>query len=72
MFADRAPADVTEQRRANFLGWTAGITVAVSFGFMVWNYLQNAPDSGWLRPSVFGFRFAAQFGSILFHFVVAR
>ena len=72
MFADRAPSDLTERRRAELLGWTAGIAVAVSFGFMVWNYLQNAPDSGLLRPAGLGFRFAAQFGFILFHFLVTR
>ena len=38
---DRAPADVSEQRRADLMGWIAGIAVAVSFGFMVLNYLQN-------------------------------
>ncbi len=41
MMADRAPADVSEKRIANLLGWAAGIAVAVSFGFMVLNYLQN-------------------------------
>ena len=39
MFADRTPADVTERRLADLLGWVAGIAVAVSFGFMV-NYLK--------------------------------
>ena len=32
---------LSERRRANLLGWAAGIAVAVSFGFMVLNYLQN-------------------------------
>ena len=41
MMADRTPGDVTERKRANLLGWAAGIAVAVSFGFMVVNYLQN-------------------------------
>lgn len=40
LMIDRAPADLSEQRRANLLGWAAGIVVAVSFGFMVLNYLQ--------------------------------
>jgi rhomboid protease GluP len=40
---DRPPADVTERKRANLLGWAAGIAVFVSFGFMVFNYLQNTP-----------------------------
>jgi hypothetical protein len=31
-----------ERRHADLLGWVAGITVAVSFAFMVFNYLQNA------------------------------
>jgi membrane associated rhomboid family serine protease len=38
---DRTPADLRERRMANFLGWAAGIAIAVSFGFMVVNYLQN-------------------------------
>ena len=42
VMADRPPADVTERRRADLLGWIAGIAVAVSFGFMILNYLQNA------------------------------
>jgi hypothetical protein len=33
---------VSERRRADLLGWAAGITVAVSFAFMVFYYLQNA------------------------------
>lgn len=41
LFADRNPADVAERRRADLLGWIAGIAVAVSFGFMIVNYLQN-------------------------------
>lgn len=39
---DRAPADLSERRLANYLGWAAGIAVVVSFGFMVMNYLQSA------------------------------
>jgi rhomboid protease GluP len=42
MMIDRAPADLSEQRRANLLGWAAGVVVVVSFGFMVLNYLQSA------------------------------
>jgi rhomboid protease GluP len=41
IFADRNPADVAERRRADLLGWVAGIAVAVSFAFMIVNYLQN-------------------------------
>jgi rhomboid protease GluP len=41
VMADRQPADVSERRRADLLGWAAGIAVFVSFGFMVFNYLQN-------------------------------
>jgi hypothetical protein len=33
---------MSERRLANFLGWAAGIAIAVSFGFMVMNYLQSA------------------------------
>jgi rhomboid protease GluP len=43
VMADRQPADVSERRRADLLGWAAGIAVFVSFGFMVFNYLQNTP-----------------------------
>jgi hypothetical protein len=32
---------LSERRLADFLGWAAGITIAVCFGFMVVNYLQN-------------------------------
>jgi membrane associated rhomboid family serine protease len=39
--ADRTPADLIERRRADMLGWAAGIVVAVSFGFMVLSYLQS-------------------------------
>jgi len=42
VMADRLPADVIERRRAEMLGWIAGFAVAVSFGFMVFNYLQNS------------------------------
>ena len=41
LFADRAPADLSERRIANLMGWAAGIAVAVCFGFMVLNYLKN-------------------------------
>jgi membrane associated rhomboid family serine protease len=41
VMADRLPADVIERKRADLLGWIAGLAVAVSFGFMVVNYLQN-------------------------------
>jgi hypothetical protein len=39
---DRPPADVSERRIADLLGWTAGIAVVLSFGFMVFYYLQQA------------------------------
>jgi rhomboid protease GluP len=42
MMSDRLPADVIERRRADMLGWIAGLAVAVSFGFMVFSWLQNA------------------------------
>jgi rhomboid protease GluP len=34
MVADRAPVDLGEQRRARALGWLAGLTIVVCFGFM--------------------------------------
>jgi rhomboid protease GluP len=42
LMPDRTPADVSERRRADLLGWAAGIAIAVSFGFMVVNYLKSA------------------------------
>jgi rhomboid protease GluP len=42
VMADRTPADLAERRRAEALGWVAGFAIAVSFGFMVFNYLQSA------------------------------
>lgn len=41
LMADRQPADVSEVKRANLLGWAAGAAVFVSFAFMVVNYLQH-------------------------------
>ncbi len=42
LMIDRPPVDVSERRRADMLGWAAGIAVAASFGFMVLFYLQSA------------------------------
>jgi rhomboid protease GluP len=42
LMPDRAPADVSERRLADSLGWAAGIAIAISFGFMIVNYLQSA------------------------------
>jgi rhomboid protease GluP len=42
LMPDRTPADVSERRFANYLGWGAGIAIAASFGFMVVNYLQSS------------------------------
>jgi rhomboid protease GluP len=42
LMPDRTPADLSERRLADSLGWAAGIAIAVSFGFMVVNYLQSA------------------------------
>ncbi len=39
---DRPPADLRERRLADVLGWAAGVAVAVSFAFMVLNYLQTS------------------------------
>ena len=36
--ADRRPTDAAERRQAYALGWTAGVAVAVSFAFMLYNY----------------------------------
>jgi rhomboid protease GluP len=40
LMPDRTPSDVSERRRADWLGWATGIAVALSFGFMVVNYLR--------------------------------
>jgi membrane associated rhomboid family serine protease len=69
---DRQPADMAERKRANLLGWVAGAAVFVSFGLMVMNYLQTAPNSSSQGPAVYGLHFATQFGLILFHVLVAR
>jgi membrane associated rhomboid family serine protease len=42
LIPDRTPADMGERRMAELLGWAAGLAVAVSFGFMVVNYLQSS------------------------------
>ena len=42
LMPDRTPADFRERRIADFLGWATGIAIAVSFGFMVVNYLRSA------------------------------
>jgi rhomboid protease GluP len=42
VMADRTPADAGERRRADMLGWIAGLAVAASFVFMVLNYLHNS------------------------------
>jgi rhomboid protease GluP len=42
VMADRPPAGGSERQRADMLGWIAGLALAVSFGFMVFSYLQNA------------------------------
>lgn len=38
---DRKPADVSERKRADALGWAAGIAVIVSFAFMLMNYFST-------------------------------
>ena len=42
IMVDRPPADVSERRIADLLGWTAGVAVVLSFGLMVFYYLQQA------------------------------
>lgn len=42
LMPDRAPVDAGERRTADLLGWAAGLAIAVSFGFMIVNYLQSA------------------------------
>ncbi|HEY1865794.1 MAG TPA: rhomboid family intramembrane serine protease [Candidatus Acidoferrales bacterium] len=42
LMVDRLPADTAENRRANALGWTAGLMIAASFAFMLLNYFYPA------------------------------
>jgi len=42
VMADRQPADAAERRLADVLGWTAGLAVAASFVFMLFNYFATA------------------------------
>jgi rhomboid protease GluP len=42
VMSDRQPADLIERRRAFALGWTAGLVVAASFGFMLFYYFSSA------------------------------
>ena len=42
LMTDRQPADLIERRRAFALGWTAGLMVAASFGFMLFYYFSSA------------------------------
>ena len=42
LMPDRPPVDAGERRTADLLGWAAGLAIAVSFGFMIVNYLQSA------------------------------
>jgi membrane associated rhomboid family serine protease len=46
VMADRQPADLTERRRANLLGWTAGLAIAASFAFMLINYFLRTGGRG--------------------------
>jgi rhomboid protease GluP len=41
LMPDRSPVDAGERRTADLLGWAAGLAIAVSFGFMIVNYLQS-------------------------------
>ncbi len=42
LMIDRQPSDLIERRRAFALGWTAGLVVAASFGFMLLYYFASA------------------------------
>ena len=41
LLTDRRPADVSEQRRAQAMGWIAGIAVAASFAMMLLSYFHG-------------------------------
>jgi rhomboid protease GluP len=42
----RQPADPPERRRANALGWAAGLAVFASLAFMLLNYFSSGPGGG--------------------------
>jgi rhomboid protease GluP len=42
----RQPADPSERRRANALGWAAGLAVFASLAFMLLNYFSSGPGGG--------------------------
>jgi membrane associated rhomboid family serine protease len=46
LMADRKPADLTERRRAEVLGWTAAAVIAASFVLMLINYFATARAFG--------------------------
>jgi rhomboid protease GluP len=46
MLPDRLPADLAETRRADIMGWAAGLAVAASFIFMLINYFATARALG--------------------------
>jgi membrane associated rhomboid family serine protease len=45
MIPDRQPADLSERKQADLMGWATGIVVFICFSFMVVNYLQNSDVS---------------------------
>jgi rhomboid protease GluP len=45
LMPDRQPADLSERKQADLMGWVTGIVVVICFGFMVVNYLQNTEAS---------------------------
>jgi rhomboid protease GluP len=46
VMAGRPPADPSERRRANVLGWAAGLVVFASMAFMLLNYFSSGPGGG--------------------------
>jgi rhomboid protease GluP len=46
LMAGRQPADTIERRRADALGWAAGLMVAASFFFMLLNYFGTSQPPG--------------------------
>jgi hypothetical protein len=54
--ADRAPADLREHKRAQAMGWTAGVVVVASFAFMFMFFYQSThqkPEPQGAAPSAY-------------------
>jgi membrane associated rhomboid family serine protease len=44
VFADRAPMNATEVKRANILGWSAALVIVASFALMILHFKDPLPQ----------------------------